>query len=72
MIVSQISALIRDLPKDKPIFIEDNKPRVNDVTTNNIVSDELTSLLHISFVQCPNCLAYSLNNKSSVQYRTEL
>lgn len=36
MIVSQISALIKDLPKDQPIFIKQNKPIYN-ATVNDIL-----------------------------------
>ena len=36
MIVSQISALIKDLPKDKPLFVEEGKPIYN-ATINDIL-----------------------------------
>lgn len=36
MIVSQISALIKDLPKDQPLFIKQNKPIYN-ATVNDIL-----------------------------------
>lgn len=48
-----------------------NCGKLNDVTTDNIVSDELTPLLHISFVHCPNCFAHMKRNGFNDWYCTD-